>query len=90
MILVPRQLQRSGMTGRVPYYGGRMTPAQIHSLQHPQEPVPPALRHPSMTRSASTPAQPEERAAVRQLRELRDAGILTDEELATFAARVSP
>ena len=23
MILVPRQLQRAGMTGNVPYYGGR-------------------------------------------------------------------
>ena len=28
MLLVPRQLQRSGMTGQVPYYGGRLTPAQ--------------------------------------------------------------
>ena len=25
MRLVPRQLQRSGMTGQVPYYGGRIT-----------------------------------------------------------------
>ena len=29
MLLVPRQLKRSGMTGAVPYYGGRFTPAQL-------------------------------------------------------------
>jgi hypothetical protein len=28
MRLVPRQLRRAGMTGNVPYYGGRFTPAQ--------------------------------------------------------------
>ena len=27
MLLVPRQLRRAGMTGNVPYYGGRLTPA---------------------------------------------------------------
>lgn len=78
------------MTGQVPYYGGRLTPAQIYSLQHPQEQVPPTLRHPPMTRSASTPPWAAEPEAVRQLRELRDQGVLTDDEFATFAARVSP
>ena len=29
MLLVPKQLQRAGMTGNVPYYGGRFTPAPI-------------------------------------------------------------
>ncbi|MFS0700344.1 SHOCT domain-containing protein [Cellulomonas sp. 179-A 4D5 NHS] len=90
MILVPRQLRRSGMTGQVPYYGGRLTPAQIYSLQHPQEQVPPTLRHPPTTRSASMPPRAAEPDAVRQLRELRDQGVLTDDEFATFAARVSP
>ena len=28
MLLVPKQLQRVGMTGTVPYYGGRFSPAQ--------------------------------------------------------------
>jgi hypothetical protein len=90
MILVPRQLQRSGMTGQVPYYGGRLTPAHIYSLQHPQEQVPPSLRHPPMTRSASTPKKLEEPEAVRRLRKLRDEGVLTDDEFATIAARVVP
>ena len=31
MLLVPRQLQRVGMTGPVPYYGGRFTPAQAYA-----------------------------------------------------------
>ena len=35
MILVPRQLARAGMTGNVPYYGGRFTPAQAYAASHP-------------------------------------------------------
>lgn len=42
MLLVPRQLERAGMTGNVPYYGGRFTPAQAYAASHP--------------RSASTPS----------------------------------
>jgi hypothetical protein len=90
MILVPRQLQRAGMTGQVPYYGGRLTPAQIYSLQHPKEQVPPSVRQPPMTRSASAPKQLQEPEVVRQLRKLRDEGVLTDDEFATIAARVVP
>ena len=40
MRLVPRQLRRYGMTGDVPYYGGRFTPAQAHAISHPQQPMP--------------------------------------------------
>jgi hypothetical protein len=36
MLLVPRQLQRAGMTGSVPYYGGRFTPAQAYAAAHPR------------------------------------------------------
>ena len=35
MLLVPRQLRRTGMTGNVPYYGGRFTPAQAYAAAHP-------------------------------------------------------
>ena len=35
MLLVPKQLQRAGMTGNVPYYGGRFTPAQAYAASHP-------------------------------------------------------
>ena len=86
MILVPRQLQRAGMTGRVPYYGGRLTPTQIYSLQHPDEPVPPGVRMQPTSRSSASPKQPK---TLRRLRKLHDDGVITDEELATLSARVS-
>jgi hypothetical protein len=35
MILVPRQLQRVGITGDVPYYGGRFTAEQAYAAAHP-------------------------------------------------------
>ncbi len=34
MLLVPKQLRRSGMTGNVPYYGGRLSPAQAYAASH--------------------------------------------------------
>ena len=40
MLLVPRQLMRSGMTGGVPYYGGRFTPSQAYAASHPSAPPP--------------------------------------------------
>ena len=50
MLLVPRQLMRSGMTGAVPYYGGRFTPAQAYAASHPSaapgRPVPVTGRTP--------------------------------------------
>src|SRR6266508_2175410 len=43
MLLMPKQLRRAGMTGNVPYYGGRFTPAQAYAASHPswQPPGPP-------------------------------------------------
>jgi hypothetical protein len=35
VLLVPKQLQRSGMTGTVAYYGGRLSPAQAYGASHP-------------------------------------------------------
>ena len=40
MLLVPRQLRRVGMTGHVPYYGGRFTPVQAYGASHPTAPPP--------------------------------------------------
>lgn len=87
MILVPRQLQRSGMTGRVPNYGGRLTPAQIHALQHPDQQVPPSLQHLPVSRAAAPGKEPK---VVRQLRKMRDRGVITEAEFATISARVHP
>ena len=38
VVLVPRQLRMTGMTGNVPYYGGRMSPAQAYAASHPAQP----------------------------------------------------
>mgnify|MGYP001107957259 CR=1 FL=1 len=60
MRLVPRQLQRSGMTGRVPYYGGRITPTLAYAIDHPDAP-PQTQWHPGYqlgTTSAAPPPAP--------------------------------
>ena len=79
MLLVPKQLRRAGMTGDVPYYGGRFTPAQAYAAAHP-------------TRRPGPPAGPTRRApgtdARRALEHLRDAGVITSAEYEDLRARV--
>ncbi len=74
MLLVPKQLQRAGMTGDVPYYGGRLTPAQAYAASHPTvRPSPP----------------PRNRAdQLRSLQDLLDTGVITPEEYAGLRARL--
>jgi hypothetical protein len=76
MRLVPRQLRRSGMTGSVPYYGGRFTPAQAWAVSHP---APPPAR--------PDPAPTDERDTSEALRQLRESGVLTAEEYDELLAR---
>ena len=45
MRLVPRQLQIHGLTGDVPYFGGRFTPAQAYAAARPR-PAPPGAMPP--------------------------------------------
>lgn len=93
MRLVPRQLQRSGMTGSVPYYGGRLTPAQAYAASHPTSNVamtPRLLPMPPAAPPAATAAAPQSAQSLAALQHLRDAGVLTDEELRMLAARVRP
>ncbi|GID94128.1 SHOCT domain-containing protein [Amorphoplanes digitatis] len=80
MLLVPRQLLRAGMTGDVPYYGGRFSPAQAYAAAHPQP------------RPAPPPPAPTSRAdqQLAALQNLFAAGVLTAEEYQQFAARVTP
>ena len=74
MLLVPKQLQRAGMTGDVPYYGGRFTPAQAYAASHPK-----VRRSPP----------PDNRAdALRSLQDLLDTGVITPEEYAGLRARL--
>ena len=79
MLLVPRQLRRVGMTGNLPYYGGRFTPAQAYAASHP----PPAAP------AAPEPPQRDHRAQLEALRRLLDTGVLTPEEYQQLLARVT-
>jgi hypothetical protein len=85
MILVPRQLQRAGMTGTVPYYGGRLTPAQAYAVSHPQRsapraPAPPAPPSPPRTGPTTT---------LDALEHLRATGVISGEEYTQLRARVA-
>lgn len=77
MLLVPRQLRRAGMTGDVPYYGGRFTPAQAYAASHPP-PVPPPPRAPTSTLHPMA-----------ALGHLLEAGLITPEEYDDLRARVT-
>ena len=96
MVLVPRQLLRSGMTGSVPYYGGRLTPAQAWGASHPSAPplgsvvgAPPAapVRVPASEAGQPRPAESGTNTKA-ALDHLRDDGILTPEEYAGLLSRV--
>jgi hypothetical protein len=78
VLLVPRQLRRSGMTGDVPYYGGRLTPAHIQAISHPPRPAP--------ARPAPPPSPAGDSLAA--LQRLREAGVLTDAEYADLRGRL--
>jgi hypothetical protein len=78
VLLVPRQLRRAGITGDVPYYGGRFTPAQAYAAAHPVAPPPPAPPPPPSPRSDPAAA----------LAHLLETGVITREEYDELRARV--
>ena len=100
MLLVPRQLRRVGMTGDVPYYGGRFTPEQAHAAAHPYSggagpgstvprfgpppPTQPPERAPAPT-DAPTEPPPDPLAA---LQHLLDGGVITRAEYDRLRVRV--
>jgi hypothetical protein len=98
MFLVPKQLQRVGMTGAVPYYGGRFTPAQAYAASHPSAP-PPSFPDLMTTGGAfvraPVPAQGTDYPARTQadtqlaLQHLLDAGVITQAEFQQLRARVT-
>lgn len=68
------------MTGSVPYYGGRFTPAQAYAASHPSPPpAPPAAEQP--------PARPEQ-DPMEALQHLLDTGVLTQQEFDELRKRV--
>jgi hypothetical protein len=79
----------TGMTGSVPYYGGRFTPAQAHAAAHPPRPAAPPAPEPPPT--AQHPAEPGARPArgpVEALQHLLDTGVLTQKEFDELLERV--
>jgi hypothetical protein len=101
MLLVPKQLRRVGMTGNVPYYGGRFTPAQAYAASHPTAP-PPSFADPmtaggafvrapvpsaGQSAAAVTPAnQPDTQRALQQL---LDTGVISQAEFHELRSRVT-
>ena len=84
MLLVPRQLQRAGRTGDVPYYGGRLTPWHVNAIAHPaQQPAPPATPPPPAT---LRPGQPTDN--LEALQRLLDSGVIGQQEYDSLRARV--
>ena len=84
MRLAPRELQRAGMTGNVPYYGGRLAPAQAYAAGHSARPPGSPPQQPI---GRTPPATPEQTMA--SLRQLRGEGLLSETEFADLMARVS-
>ena len=84
MLLVPRQLQRVGMTGDVPYYGGRFTPAQAYAIEHPRPAAPPPPPPPPPPTAPPVDGSPATLAA---LAHLRDVGVLTGDEYDRYLGR---
>jgi hypothetical protein len=93
MLLVPRQLRRAGMTGDVPYYGGRFSPAQAYAASHPSGPPPPrsvATAPDVVGRTVQPPAPaPSHGDTLGSLRQLLDSGVITAEEYEQLRARVT-
>ena len=71
------------MTGSVPYYGGRFTPAQAYAAAHPPRPQAP----PPAARRRPGPPGPS-RDPVEALQHLLDTGVLTQEEFDELRERV--
>ena len=101
MLLVPKQLKRAGMTGNVPYYGGRFTPAQAYAASHRLGPPPGSSPSDGGTagaaRSSATPSDsrvPPSRVGSRDdklsaLQRLLDTGVITAEEYDGLRSRVT-
>lgn len=98
MLLVPRQLLRSGMTGNVPYYGGRLSPAQAYAASHPSAPTTPRALPDSAGLlglapvPSSTPVTPAKSRAesLTALHHLLSSGVITQVEFDQLQARIAP
>jgi len=84
----------TGMTGDVPYYGGRFTPAQAYAASHPRPAPPPAAPPPPASLPSPTEAPAGERephdtaGTLDALAHLRDTGVLSSAEYDELRGRV--
>jgi hypothetical protein len=74
MLLVPRQLERHGMTGAVPYYGGRLTPWHINAIK-------------DQARTSARPPVRTQQGVLEALTHLWNSGVLTPDEFNELRAR---
>ena len=82
VLLVPRQLRFTGMTGNVPYYGGRMTPGQAYAASHSSPPAPAPASPP-------TPPRPDPLEALEALEQLRARGVIDEQEYEQLRTRIA-
>jgi hypothetical protein len=77
------------MTGDVPYYGGRLSPAQAYAASHPQQAGhgPPAATTPEPPPAPPSPAK--QAAQLEALQGLRDDGLISAAEHDRLASRVT-
>ncbi len=87
VVLVPRQLQMTGMTGNVPYYGGRMSPAQAYAASHPRPAA--AAPPPPPPPAPATPSR-DPAAALAALDALLESGTISQAEHDELSSRVAP
>jgi hypothetical protein len=85
MLLAPRQLQRHGMTGSVPYYGGRLTPGHVYGIQQAAReraaaPPRPAAAQPPPSQPPPLRNQRTPKAVLDSLTYLRDTGVISPQE----------
>jgi hypothetical protein len=98
MRLVPRQLQRAGMTGNVAYYSGRFTPAQAYAASHqswrPPSGTTPWTPQPTGAAGGRTAPLPDPPAPAEDpldaLQRLLDSGVVTQTEFDELRARLTP
>lgn len=74
------------MTGDVPYYGGRLSPAQAYAASHPR---PPAQPPPPPVAPVAPVAPVERRDPVEALDRLLETGVLTQQEYDDLRARTA-
>jgi hypothetical protein len=79
------------MTGNVPYYGGRLSPAQAYAVSHPQPPPPQTFAQ-APPSHAVQPAAPSggapRRDPVEALDHLLETGVIDQAEYDQLRARV--